>query len=161
MKLKPIGIVHSPFRDSTGMPINVRDARGVAGTVVVHKRYAAGLKDLEGFDRIWLIFWFHRARKTRLILTPYMDTAPRGVFSTRAPARPNPIGISCVKLVRVERNVLHVTDLDILDGTPLLDIKPYQPSDRFARVRLGWMDRVWSSRPSADERFAKPVRRKS
>ena len=159
MKLKRIGVIHSPFREAAGMPINVRDARGVRGTVVVHKRYAAGLKDLEGFDRIWLIFAFHRARKARLIVTPYMDPTPRGVFSTRAPARPNPIGMSCVRLLKVEKNVLHVAELDILDGTPLLDIKPYQPSDRFAGVRFGWMDRVWNRRPAADSRFARKERR--
>ena len=160
MNVKPIGVIHSPFAEPGGMPINVRDARAAEGTVVVHKRYAAGLKDLDGFDRIWLLFWFHRTRRPRLVVTPYMDTTPRGVFATRAPVRPNPIGISCVRLLKVQGNVLHVSGLDILDGTPLLDIKPYQPSDRFSGVRLGWMDRVWPRRPSADGRFTGKARRK-
>jgi tRNA (adenine37-N6)-methyltransferase len=155
MNLKRIGTIHSPFRDPDGMPINVRDARNVKGTVVVARRYAVGLNDLSGFGRIWLVFWFHRARPARLIVTPYMDTKLRGLFSTRAPSRPNPIGISCVSLLKVEDNVLHVAGLDILDGTPLLDIKPYQPSDRFTNVRFGWMDRVWRNRPRADGRFAR------
>ena len=156
MRVKPIGIIHSPFREAPGTPINVRDAKGVRGTVRVYKRYADGLKDLEGFDRIWLIFWFHRARRPRLIVTPYMDTVRRGVFATRAPARPNPIGITCVRLLKVRDNILHVSDLDILDldGSPLLDIKPYQPSDRFMRVRFGWMDKAPLRRAAADGRFA-------
>jgi len=150
---KPIGVIRSPFKETTGMPINVRDGRKALGEVHVYKKYAPGLKDIEGFDRIWLIFWLHRARKPKLTVTPYMDRNPRGVFATRAPSRPNPIGMSCVRLLGVEGSVLRVSGLDILDGTPLLDIKPYQPSDRFSGVRLGWMDRVWKRRPKADNRF--------
>lgn len=161
MKLTPIGVIHSPFTSPEGMPISVRDAKGVKGTVHVRAKYAAGLKDLEGFDRIWLIFWLDRARPAKLVVTPYMDTTPRGVFATRAPSRPNPIGMSCVRLLKVEGPVLHIGELDILDGTPLLDIKPYQPSDRFARVSFGWMDKVWASRPRADARFARKDKRRS
>ena len=163
MKLTPIGVVRSPFKEPEGMPINVLDARGARGSVRVHPRYKAGLKDLAGFDRIWLVFQFHRARKPELQVVPYMDRVKRGVFATRAPARPNPIGISCVRLLKVEGNVLHVADLDILDGTPVLDIKPYQPSDRFTGVRFGWMDAVWKRRPKADGRFHRSAtkRRKS
>ena len=94
MKLIAIGIVRSPFKEPEGTPINVLDAKGVRGTVRVHARYKAGLKDLSGFDRIWLIFQFHRARKPELQVVPYMDRVRRGVFATRAPARPNPIGSS-------------------------------------------------------------------
>ena len=156
MRLKTIGVIHSPFREPAGMPINVHQARGVKGTVRVQRRYAAGLKDLAGFERIWLIFRLHRARRPRLVVTPFLDTVGRGVFSTRAPARPNPIGISCVRLLRVKGNLLQVADLDILDGTPLLDIKPYTPSDCFPRVRCGWMDKVPDRRVRADGRFSAP-----
>ena len=155
MKLKSIGVIRTPFKDPHGMPINVHDGKSARGEVHVYKRYAKGLKDLEGFERIWLIFRFHRSRPHRMIVTPYMDKTPRGVFATRAPSRPNAIGISCVRLRRVEGNVLHISELDILDGTPLLDIKPYQPSDCFPNVRLGWMDKVWKDRPASDGRFTR------
>jgi len=138
--VRPIGVIRTPFRDSRGAPRNVRNGRGVQGQVRVYSRYAAGLRDLKGFDRIWLIFWMHRARRGRLIVRPPIGDSERGVFATRSPMRPNPIGLSCVRLMKVEGNLLHVSDVDILDGTPLLDIKPYQPSDRYTRVRFGWMD---------------------
>jgi tRNA-Thr(GGU) m(6)t(6)A37 methyltransferase TsaA len=160
MVLKPIGVIRTPFAEPGRMPVNVRAGRGVRGTVHVYARYAAGLRDLRGFDRIWLIFWLHRAPRPRLIVRPFLGRRKRGLFATRAPARPNPIGISCVRLLGVRANILRVSDLDIVDGTPLLDIKPYQPSDRFTRVRFGWMDRVPRRRMVADGRFAAPGGRK-
>jgi len=146
LTLRRIGLIRTPFRSPPQAPRSVREGRGVEGRVVVYKRYAAGLRNLEGFDRIWLIFWFDRSPRGRLLVRPPIGDAERGVFATRSPARPNPIGLSCVRLLKVEGNVLHVSDVDMLDGTPLLDIKPYQPSDRYAGARFGWMDGIKTPR---------------
>ncbi len=152
-KITPIAVVRSPFKEPSGMPVNVREAKGTPGTVEVFPRYTAGLKDLKGFNRIWVLFWFDRAERGKLIVTPFISKRPRGVFATRAPSRPNPIGMSCVRLRRVQGNVLHVLDVDLLDGTPVLDIKPYQPSDRFTRCTFGWMDKIRGRLARADRRF--------
>jgi tRNA-Thr(GGU) m(6)t(6)A37 methyltransferase TsaA len=158
MKLKPIGIIRSPFQRAAGTPIQPRAAGGTEGTVQVFDEFVAGLKDLEGFDRIWLLYWFDRARrkKCNLVVKPYLDDTPRGVFATRAPARPNPIGLSPVRLLDVRGNTLRVRDLDILDGTPLLDIKPYFPQfDCFKNVRSGWLRGSTLRGAKADNRFEK------
>jgi tRNA-Thr(GGU) m(6)t(6)A37 methyltransferase TsaA len=127
--------------------------------VLVHKQFRAGLRDLKGFERIWLIFWFHKAGPANLLVTPYRDTQQRGVFATRAPVRPCPIGISAVRLIRVRAGALHVADVDILDGTPLLDIKPYIPeSDSYPTSKAGWFDKSKSRRRLADDRFQPPSR---
>jgi tRNA-Thr(GGU) m(6)t(6)A37 methyltransferase TsaA len=117
--------------------------------------FQAGLKDLAGFERIWLIYWFHMAAGQSLLVTPFLDTHERGVFATRAPARPSPIGISTVRLLSVQDGgVLEVADVDILDGTPLLDIKPYVPEfDCYPHSKAGWFDESNSQRQVADERF--------
>jgi tRNA (adenine37-N6)-methyltransferase len=158
MKLKVIGVIHSPFQHATGTPIQPRAAGGAKGTVQIFDEFAAGLKDLEGFGRIWLIYWFDRAqhRKCNLVVKPYLDDTPRGVFATRAPARPNPIGLSPVRLLDVRGNTLHVSDLDVLDGTPLLDIKPYFPQfDSFMNVKSGWLRVLTLRGAKADNRFEK------
>jgi len=156
IKYKPIGIIHSPFKDITGMPIQPTGARGITGTVEVEPEYADGLKDIEGFSHIILVYHFHLSEGYALEVKPFMDDHLHGVFATRAPKRPNPIGISVVKLVKVEGHVLRVEDLDIVDGTPLLDIKPYVPEFDIQKVeRTGWLskrtDKVHEVR--ADERF--------
>ncbi len=139
----PIGVIHSPFHDLSGMPIQPASESSAAGTVELRKEYLAGLKDLEGFSHVMLIYHLHQSRRAALTVVPYLDTEPRGVFATRAPSRPNPIGISVVKLLQVEQNLLYVENLDILDGTPLLDIKPYIPEiDAPAQVRLGWLEKA-------------------
>jgi tRNA-Thr(GGU) m(6)t(6)A37 methyltransferase TsaA len=158
MKLKPIGIIHSPFQRAAGTPIQPRAAGGTEGTVEVFDEFAAGLKDLKGFGRIWLLYWFHRARrkKCNLVVKPYLDDTPRGVFATRAPARPNPIGLSPVRLLDVQGNTLRVRDLDVLDGTPLLDIKPYIAQfDSFKNVKSGWLRGSTFKGAKADNRFEK------
>ena len=110
--------------------------------------------DLDGFERIWLLCWLDRASGFRAKVTPYLDSTSRGLFATRAPARPNPIGLSCVRLLAVEGNTLHVADLDILDGIPLLDIKPYVGRfDRFGVTRNGWLDTAEARKPQSDDRF--------
>ncbi len=125
------------------MPIQPAGAAGVQGTVEVWPEFVEGLKDLEGFSHIILLYHFHRAREVRLTVVPFMDSEPHGVFATRAPKRPNPIGLSVVRLIRVERNVLYIENVDILDGTPLLDIKPYVPEfDPLPVERVGWLERA-------------------
>jgi tRNA-Thr(GGU) m(6)t(6)A37 methyltransferase TsaA len=159
MKLKPIGIIRTPFTTPAGTPIQPAYAQGAEGRVEVFEKFADGLKDLDGFDRIWLLYWFDRVSQVNLHVKPFMDTVQRGLFATRAPCRPNPIGMSPVRLVRVEGRVLHVADVDILDGTPLIDIKPYTPRfDCFSVTRSGWLDAVAPDRPTDDGRFtAKPT----
>ncbi|MFQ5811954.1 MAG: tRNA (N6-threonylcarbamoyladenosine(37)-N6)-methyltransferase TrmO [Anaerolineae bacterium] len=140
---RPIGIVHSPFTDIEGMPIQPTGAAGIRGTVEVFPEFAEGLRDLEGFSHIILLYHFHRVQESKLVVTPFMDPQPHGVFATRAPKRPNPIGLSIVKLLSTEQNVLHIENVDVLDGTPLLDIKPYVPEFDQPRVdRVGWLEQA-------------------
>ena len=125
------------------MPIQPAGAAGVKGTVEVFDQYRAGLKDLEGFSHIILLYHFHCSEGFDLQTVPFMDSEPRGLFATRAPRRPNPIGLSIVQLDTVEEGVLQIQNVDILDGTPLLDIKPYVPEfDAPVRVRAGWLEAV-------------------
>jgi tRNA-Thr(GGU) m(6)t(6)A37 methyltransferase TsaA len=156
MEVKPIGIIHSPFTEAAGTPIQPVFAKGSEGTVEVYPEYQEGLADLDGFERIWLLFWLDRAPPYKLKVKPYMDEAIRGLFATRAPSRPNPIGMSCVKLLSVEGNVLRVAEIDALDGTPLLDIKPYVGRvDCFDVKRSGWPDTIEHKNTKADNRFHK------
>jgi len=156
---EPIGIIRSPFTDRKGMPIQPAGAKGVKGRVEVFEEYRAALKDLEGFSHIILLYHFHRSQGFTPQVVPFMDSQPRGLFSTRAPRRPNPIGLSIVQLNRIEEDVLLVENLDILDGTPLLDIKPYVPDfDAPSDVRTGWLEQVKHkvSQQEADDRFIEP-----
>jgi len=139
LSLHPIGLIHSPFRDQGETPIQSAFSQA-EGTVEVYPEYVAGLQDIEGFSHIILLYWFHRSDGYRLVVKPFMDQVERGLFSIRYPARPNPIGISIVELVRREGNQLHVQGLDVLDGTPLLDIKPFVPRfDHRENTRVGWL----------------------
>jgi tRNA-Thr(GGU) m(6)t(6)A37 methyltransferase TsaA len=160
LELTSIGLIHSPHRQVEGTPIQPRWAAGIEGTVELFPEFAPGLRDLDGFDRIWLLYWFDRARAARLEVVPYLDTQTRGVFATRAPSRPNPIGLSCVRLLAVKGSLLRVADLDVLDGTSLLDIKPYVPDcDVFQIERIGWFASARGTR-IADGRFAKDSHQK-
>lgn len=157
-RYKPIGVIHSPFKEPKGTPIQPSGAKGVEGKVEVFPQYAEGLKDLEGFSHIILVYHFHLSKKPSLIAKPYVDTETHGVFATRSPSRPNPIGISVVRLVRVEGNTLHVRDIDAVDGTPLLDIKPYVPAfDAKKAEKIGWLEKKVGKIPASrdDGRFAK------
>jgi len=139
--LQSIGVVRSPYQQATGTPVQPFAAGQAHARIELQPELAEGLRDLEGFERIWLIYWCHRACDARLTVVPYRDTKSHGVFATRAPARPNRIGLSTVRLDRIEGNVLHVSEVDILDGTPVLDIKPYVPQyDSYVGVRTGWLD---------------------
>lgn len=156
IKYKPIGIIHSPFREPKGTPIQPAGGKDIDGTVEVFPEYAEGLKDLEGFSHIILIFHFHLSRGVSLKAKPYMDNEERGIFAIRGPRRPNPIGISTVRLVRIEENILHIKDLDMIDGTPLLDIKPYVPEfDIQEVVKIGWLEKNVHKLPTSkdDGRF--------
>jgi len=141
IRYKPIGVVHSPFREPKGTPIQPAGAKGINGTVEIFQQYAEGLKDIEGFSHIILLYHFHLSKGSALIVKPYMDSKGHGVFAMRGPSRPNPIGISVVRLIKVEGNRLHIRDVDIVDGTPLLDIKPYVPEFDIKEVgRIGWLE---------------------
>ncbi len=156
MNLGAIGLIHTPHKQPAGTPVQAALAKGVAGTVEVFPEFAAGLRDLDGFERIWLVYWFDRAGPARWVVKPYLDPRERGLFATRAPSRPNPIGVSAVRLVRIEGSVLHVEEVDMLDGTPLLDIKPYAPRfDAFEAERVGWLAGVEGNGATADGRFEK------
>jgi tRNA-Thr(GGU) m(6)t(6)A37 methyltransferase TsaA len=158
IQYKPIGIIHSPFREAKGTPIQPAGAQGIEGSVKVFSEYAEGLKDLEGFSHIILLYHFHLAGESRLTVIPFMDSIPRGVFATRSPRRPNPIGISIVRLIRIEKNILHIQDIDIVDGTPLLDIKPHVPDFDVREVqKIGWLEKnIQKLGDSKDDgRFAK------
>ena len=157
-KLKSIGVIHTPFKVQEGTPIQPVYAEGTTGAVEVFGPYRASLADLAGFERIWLVYWFDRAKANQPKVVPFRDTVPRGLFATRAPSRPNPIGLSPVRLLSVDElhGILRVADLDILDGTPLLDIKSYVPSfDSFPSAAAGWIDRLAVDREKADRRFEK------
>ena len=140
LTIKPIGVIHTPYREPRGTPIQPTGALGVEGTVEVFPEYAQGLKDLDGFSHVILLYHFHLSGGCSLTVTPYMDKEVRGVFATRFPGRPNPLGLSVVRLKGVDGRVLRITDVDIVDGTPLLDIKPYVPAfDHREDVRIGWL----------------------
>ncbi len=142
IKYKPIGIIHSPFKEPKGTPIQPAGAKDIKGTVEVFPEYAEGLKDVEGFSHIILIYHFHLSKGASLKAKPYLDNEERGIFAIRGPRRPNSIGISVVRLVRIEENILHIKDLDIIDGTPLLDIKPYVPAfDIHEVTKTGWLEK--------------------
>ena len=151
----PIGIINSPWKTGEGMPIQPCGAAGIRGSVTVFGEYLPGLKDLDGFSRIYLIYHFHRSHGFDLEVTPFLDSIQRGIFSTRAPRRPNHIGISIVKLVGITKYGLDIEDVDIIDGTPLLDIKPYVPEfDCYPRETSGWLTNKDSVKEmKADRRF--------
>lgn len=154
MKLIAIGRIHTPFTQATGTPIQPCMAAGVEGHIKLQPEFVPGLQDLAGFDRIWLVFWCHRAAAAKMLVVPYRDTVERGLFATRAPARPNPIGLSCVRLLGIDGDTLRIADVDILDDTPLLDIKPFIPQyDNHSVQRCGWVDAVSEYAPKADDRF--------
>ncbi|MDK2896735.1 MAG: tRNA (adenine37-N6)-methyltransferase [Candidatus Atribacteria bacterium] len=139
---QPIGIIHSPHRESKGTPIQPRGAAGITGTVEIFRPYVEGLQDLEGFSHIILLYHLHLSQPAKLKVKPFLDQKLRGVFATRAPARPNPIGLSIVKLLSVEDHLLHIQEVDIIDGTPLLDIKPYLPDfDSPVVEKQGWLEK--------------------
>ena len=154
----PIGVIHSSFKSIENVPIQPTAALGIRGTVEVFAEFVDGLRDLDGFSHLILLYHFHRAGKVGLTVTPFLDTEPRGVFATRAPSRPNPIGLSVVRLLSAEEDTLYIENVDIVDRTPLLDIKPYVPKfDHYEGERIGWLAsaRKKVEETRADNRFGK------
>ena len=152
----PIGVIRSPFKETAGTPIQPTGAGGIRGTIEIDPQFVPGLKDLEGFSHLILIYHFHFSRGYSLLVKPFLDESLRGVFATRAPRRPNPIGISVVRLIGIEQNILHIEDVDIVDGTPLLDLKPYVPQFDYRQAeRIGWLHEVVDKAKDvrADARF--------
>ncbi len=153
---RQIGVIHSPHKEAEGTPIQPCYASGAEGTVELFQEYAEALDDIEGFERIWLLYVFNRSDGWQPKVIPFRDTNPHGIFATRAPRRPNPLGISCVRLLKADGLKLHVREIDILDGAPLLDIKPYAPQyDSYPQARAGWLDSAASPLEFADRRFEK------
>lgn len=151
-----IGAIHTPFYDIAGMPIQPAGARGTKGTVEIFPWYREGLRDLDGFERVILIYALHKCTDHLLTVIPFLDKSPRGVFATRSPKRPNAIGLSVVRLISVEEGTLNLEDVDMLDGTPLLDIKPYVPEfDACPDSRCGWFENVarHAGTVRSDDRF--------
>jgi tRNA-Thr(GGU) m(6)t(6)A37 methyltransferase TsaA len=156
IEYKPIGIIRSPFKDIKGMPIQPIGAKGVRGRIEIEPEYVDGLKDLVGFSHIILVYHFHLSMGFSLEVKPFMDDRLHGVFATRAPRRPNPVGLSVVRLVRMKGRTLYIEDVDIVDRTPLLDIKPYVPEFDLIKVeREGWLLKRAgrAGKTKADERF--------
>ncbi|MEA3333718.1 MAG: tRNA (N6-threonylcarbamoyladenosine(37)-N6)-methyltransferase TrmO [Pseudomonadota bacterium] len=138
--IKPIGVIYSPFKELEKMPIQPKSAVGKVGRVVLDDEYLDGLQDLEGFSHIYLIYKFHECRTTKLKVIPFVDVVERGVYATRAPVRPNHIGLSIVRLLEVKGSTLVIEGVDVLDGTPLLDIKPYVAKfDQVTSSQDGWV----------------------
>ncbi len=143
IQYKPIGVIHSEHTIAEETPIQPAYAKGCRGRAEIFPEYEEGLRDLEGFSHIYLIYHLHRSKSVKLTVKPFLQDIERGVFATRAPSRPNAIGLSIVELVSREGNILYLDDVDILDGTPLLDIKPYTAKfDRVETHRNGWQDEV-------------------
>lgn len=153
-----IGIIHSPFKEPKGTPIQPYSGKDVEGTVEIFPKYTKGLKGIEGFSHIILLYHFHLAKKVSLVSKPFLNNKSHGIFAIRGPSRPNPIGISVVRLTKVKNNILHVQDMDIIDGTPLLDIKPYVPDfDNVEVTKIGWLKGNINklSKTKDDGRFSK------
>jgi tRNA-Thr(GGU) m(6)t(6)A37 methyltransferase TsaA len=154
ISLRVIGRILTPFVDAPGTPIQPVYAQGAEGQVIVEEPFASALEDIEGFARLWLIYWMDRVTMFKPRVTPYRDTKEHGLFATRSPCRPNPLGLSVVRFIRREKNILHVADVDMLHHTPLLDIKPYVPEfDAHPSSKAGWFDTCDVDRQHADSRF--------
>lgn len=153
---RPIGVIRSPFQEAKNVPIQPVAAKGIEGTAEILPEFREGLKDLEDFSHVVLVYHFHMTRAFSLLVRPFLDDELRGVFATRAPRRPNPIGLSVVRLVAIDSTAVHVRDVDIVDGTPLLDLKPHIPGfEAEGPYRLGWLsDKARGiSAARSDDRF--------
>ncbi len=158
MEFSPIGTIETPFKQREGMPIQPSGAKGIKGRIHIAPAYEQGLADIDGFSHLILLYHFHQSTGFDLMVTPFLDTTPRGVFATRAPRRPNPIGLSIVRLIARKGNVLEIKDIDVLDNTPLIDIKPYVPGFDIKKVTAsGWLERSQKNARNmkSDNRFVK------
>lgn len=142
IRLRHIGIIHTSYKEPKGMPIQGKFENGITGTLELFPEYQDGLKDLEGFSHIILVYYFDRSGEEKLVGKPFLENAPHGIFAIRSPHRPNHLGVSIVKLEKVQGNTVTFSEVDMLDGTPLLDIKPYVSYfDSRADVKNGWLDK--------------------
>ena len=140
VQYKPIGIIHSPFKNLTGIPRQAAGTPDITAKIEIFDEYIDGLMDLDGFSHIVVIFHLHLVKKGSLKASPPWDNREHGVFATRSPHRPNPIGVSVVRLKNIDRNILNISGVDMADGTPILDIKPYIPAlNPTKAVRIGWL----------------------
>ena len=143
ISMQQLATIHTPFKTLANMPVQPCGAKESIATIEFKKIYQDGLKDLDGFSHVYLIYYFHKVQNHQLEVVPFNDktNTQRGVFSTRTPKHPNSIGISLVELVKVKNNIVYVKGVDILDNTPLLDIKPYIPEfdQTCTTIRTGWM----------------------
>ncbi len=156
VRIESIGIIKTPYTEPSGTPIQPVYGQGVEGRVLVHESYTPALDDIEEFERLWLLYWMDRVGPFQPRVIPYRDNRKHGLFATRSPSRPNPIGMSVVRLVRREGSVLYIADIDILDDTPLLEIKPYVPEfDSYPGSHSGWFHTASIDRQCADNRFHK------
>lgn len=142
IKIKPIGVIRTPYKDPKEVPIQGKFEKSVKGKIKLFPKYQPGLKDIEGFSHIILIYYFHKAKQEKLIAKPFLEDEPHGIFAIRSPMRPNHIGISIVKLEKVKNNEITFSEVDVLDNTPLLDIKPFiSYYDSRKKVKSGWLDK--------------------
>ena len=155
--IKPIGTIFTPHTTIKNMPIQPLAAKGIKEYIKLLPEYTEGLKDLKGFSHITLIYHFHKIKGYELIVTPFMDTENHGIFACKAPKRPNAIGISTVKLISIKENILHIEQVDMLDETPLIDIKPFYPRyDNRLNAKTGWLEKFKKTsvdKLRSDERF--------
>jgi tRNA-Thr(GGU) m(6)t(6)A37 methyltransferase TsaA len=140
IKFEPIGRVHSPYK--TREEIQPLKSQATEGEIEIYPEYTPGLSDIDGFSHIFVLFLFHRSKGCSLKVKPLMDTELRGLFATRHPNRPNPIGLTVVELLERKENILRVRGLDMLNGTPVLDIKPYSRRDQKLKIRIGWLEEL-------------------
>jgi tRNA (adenine37-N6)-methyltransferase len=155
--IKPIGTIFTPHTSIKDMPIQPLAAKGIRGFIKLLPEYTEGLKDLEGFSHITLLYHFHKINGVELVVTPFMDTEKHGIFACKAPKRPNAIGISTVKLISINENIIIIEQVDMLDGTPLIDIKPFYPRyDNRLHAKIGWLEQYKKlpvEKLRSDERF--------
>jgi tRNA-Thr(GGU) m(6)t(6)A37 methyltransferase TsaA len=143
--IRPIGLIHTPHKEPSGTPIQGKFSQNIIGTAEIFPKYQDGLKDIDGFSHVYLIYHFDRAKEEKLVGRPYLEDEEHGIFAIRSPARPNHIGISIVKIEKVEGNLISFSEVDILDQTPLIDIKPYVSYfDSREQVKNGWVEKHFS-----------------
>ena len=158
IEFESIGEIHTPFKKLEGMPIQPIGAQGVKGEIHIKQKYLDGLKDIKHFSHLNLIYHLHKVKNYELEVKPFLDTKTHGIFATRSPKRPNPIGLSVVQLDKVKNNILYVSNVDILDKTPIIDIKPYVPQlyqDTIENLKIGWFEtkKDQAKTTNADSRF--------
>jgi len=156
IEMTAIGVIHSPYHDHNDIPIQGRFKPEAKGWLELEKEYEDGLKDLEGFSHAILLYHFHASDKVTMTGRPYLENEPHGIFAIRSPHRPNHIGLSVVHIIRIQGNRMHFTNVDMLDGTPLLDIKPYSTHfDCFNDAKCGWIDKHFAAGAIPDKAVKK------